>query len=112
MVPMFAAHKGRSGLGPLYTPWNEVLETSDIITLHSPLTSETRGMIAMPEFRSMKRRPLIINTARGGLVDETDLVQALDAGLISGIGFDVVTGEPPPSDHVLMRVAGRPWLTS
>ena len=108
MVPMFAAHKGRSGLGPLYTPWNEVLETSDIITLHSPLTSETRGMIAMPEFRSMKRRPLIINTARGGLVDETDLVQALDAGLISGIGFDVVTGEPPPSDNVLMRVAGRP----
>ena len=108
MVPMFAAHKGRSGLGPLYTPWNEVLETSDIITLHSPLTSETRGMIAMPEFRSMKRRPLIINTARGGLVDEADLVQALDAGLISGIGFDVVTGEPPPSDNVLMRVAGRP----
>ena len=56
----------------------------------------------------MKRRPLIINTARGGLVDEADLVQALDAGLISGIGFDVVTGEPPPSDNVLMRVAGRP----
>jgi glycerate dehydrogenase len=108
MVPMFAAHKGRSGLGPLYTPWNEVLETSDIVTLHSPLTSETRGMIAMPEFRTMKRRPLIINTARGGLVDEADLVQALDAGLISGIGFDVVTGEPPPSDNVLMRVAGRP----
>ena len=100
--------RARSGLGPLYTPWNEVLETSDIITLHSPLTSETRGMIAMPEFRSMKRRPLIINTARGGLVDEADLVQALDAGLISGIGFDVVTGEPPPSDNVLMRVAGRP----
>ena len=48
---MFAAHKGKSGLGPLYTPWEEVLETSDIITLHSPLTPETRDMIAMPEFR-------------------------------------------------------------
>jgi glycerate dehydrogenase len=59
MVPMFAAHKGRSGLGPLYTPWQEVLETSDVITLHSPLTKETRGMIAMPEFEAMKRRPLI-----------------------------------------------------
>ena len=47
-------------------------------------------MIAMPEFQAMKRRPLIINTARGGLVDEADLVQALDAGLISGAGFDVV----------------------
>ena len=108
MVPMFAAHKGRSGLGPLYTPWQEVLETSDIITLHSPLTAETRGMIAMPEFRAMKRRPLLINTARGGLVDEADLVAALDAGLISGAGFDVVTGEPPPPDSPLLRIVGRP----
>jgi glycerate dehydrogenase len=65
-------------------------------------------MIAMPEFRAMKRRPLIINTARGGLVDEVDLVQALDAGLISGIGFDVVSGEPPAADNPLMRVADRP----
>jgi glycerate dehydrogenase len=108
MVPLFAAHKGREGLGPLYTPWQEVLETSDIITLHSPLTPQTRGMIAMPEFRAMKRRPLIINTARGGLVDENDLVQALDEGLISGAGFDVVTSEPPPSDNPLVRAAGRP----
>jgi glycerate dehydrogenase len=43
MTPMFAAHKGRSGLGPLYTPWQEVLETSDVITLHSPLTNDTRA---------------------------------------------------------------------
>jgi glycerate dehydrogenase len=107
MVPLYAAHKGRSGLGPLYTPWQEVLETSDIITLHSPLTEETRGMIAMPELRAMKRRPLIINTARGGLVDEKALVEALDAGLISGAGFDVVTAEPPSPDHPLLRVAGR-----
>ncbi len=76
MVP-FAAHKGVSGLGPLYTPWQEVLETSDIITLHSPLTTQTRNMIAMPEFRVMQRRPIIVNTARGGLVDD-DLVRALD----------------------------------
>ena len=95
MVPMFAAHKGSSGLGPLYTPWQEVIETSDVITLHSPLTPETRGMIAMPEFQAMKRRPLIVNTARGGLVDEAALVRALDAGLIAGAGFDVVDGEPP-----------------
>jgi len=56
MLPMFAAHKGKSGLGPLYTPWQEVLETSAVITLHSPLSPETRGMIAMPEFRAMKRK--------------------------------------------------------
>jgi len=108
MAPMFAAHKGVSGLGPLYTPWQEVLETSDIVTLHSPLTPATRNMIAMPEFRAMKRRPLIVNTARGGLVDEAALVQALDEGLISGAGFDVTTDEPPSADNPLMRVAGRP----
>jgi len=108
MVPMFAAHKGVSGLGPLYTPWQEVLQSSDIITLHSPLTPQTRGMIAMPEFRAMKRRPLLINTSRGGLVDEADLVSAIDAGLISGAGFDVSSEEPPPLDSPLMRVAGRP----
>jgi glycerate dehydrogenase len=107
MVPLFAAHKGKSGLGPLYTPWQEVLETCDVITLHSPLTQDTRGMIAMAEFEAMKRRPLIINTARGGLVDEAALVKALDAGLISGAGFDVVDGEPPSPDNPLMRAASR-----
>lgn len=108
MVPMFAAHKGVSGLGPLYTPWQQVLETSDVITLHSPLTPQTRRMIAMPEFQAMKRAPLIVNTARGGLVDEADLVAALDRGLISGAGFDVVDGEPPDPGNPLMRAASRP----
>jgi len=107
MQPLFAAHKGSSGLGPLYTPWQEMLETSDVITLHSPLTQQTRGMIAMPEFEAMTRRPLIINTARGGLVDEAALVRALDAGLIAGAGFDVVDGEPPATENPLMRAAAR-----
>ncbi len=107
MVTMFAAHKGKTGLGPLYTPWEEVLETSDVITLHSPLTPETRNMIAMPEFRRMARRPLLINTARGGLVHEEDLERALDEGLISGAGIDVTLPEPPPADGPLMRVARR-----
>ncbi len=108
MIPMFAAHKGKSGLGPLYTPWEEVLETSDIITLHSPLLPETAGMIGLAEFRQMKRRPLIINTARGGLVVEGDLEAALDQGLISGAAFDVATSEPPAADNPLMRIARRP----
>ena len=99
---MFAAHKGRSGLGPLYTPWEEVLETSDVITLHSPLMPATRNMIAMPEFRAMKRRPLLINTARGGLVDEAALATALREGLIAGAGFDVLTAEPPADGNPLL----------
>jgi glycerate dehydrogenase len=108
MKPLFAAHKGRDGLGPLYTPWDEVLATSDVITIHSPLTPQTRGMLSTPEFRAMKKKPLLINTARGGLVDESALVEALDEGLISGAGFDVLTTEPPPADNPLMRIASRP----
>ncbi|BEU27144.1 D-2-hydroxyacid dehydrogenase [Paraburkholderia sp. 22B1P] len=108
MRALFAAHKGREGLGPLYTPWDEVLATSDIITIHSPLTPQTRGMLSMVEFRAMRRKPLIINTARGGLVDEDALVRALDEGLISGIGFDVLSGEPPADDNPLMHIAKRP----
>jgi len=108
MLPMFATHKGRAGFGSLYTPWDDVLATSDIITLHNPLTPQTRNMLAMPEFRAMKRQPLIINTARGGLVDEVALVRALDEGLISGAGFDVTTGEPPVEGNPLLRVAGHP----
>jgi glycerate dehydrogenase len=107
MKPMFAAHKGKTGLGPLYTPWEEVLETADIITIHCPLTADTANMIGVAEFRKMKRKPLIINTARGGLVDETALEQALEEGLISGAGFDVTTPEPPPADSPLMRIAKR-----
>ena len=108
MVPLFAAHKGRGDMGAAFTPWDEVMATADVITLHSPLTPQTRHMIAMPEFEAMQRRPLIINTARGGLVHEGDLVRALEAGLISGAGFDVVDGEPPAPDNPLMRAAGRP----
>jgi glycerate dehydrogenase len=97
-----------SGLGPLYTPFDEVLETSDIISVHCPLTPATRGMIAMPEFRKMKKRPLLINTARGGLVVEEDLVLALNEGLIAGAGFDCLTVEPPPKDHAFSTIMGRP----
>jgi glycerate dehydrogenase len=108
MKTLFAAHKGVQGLGPLYTPFDEVLETSDVITLHCPLTPSTRNMLSMPEFRKMKKRPLLINTARGGLVVETDVVQALDEGLISGIGFDCLTAEPPQNNHPFHAILKRP----
>jgi glycerate dehydrogenase len=108
MKPLFAAHKGVDGLGPLYTPFDEVLATSDIITLHSPLTPGTRNMIGIEEFRKMRKRPLLINTARGGLVVEKDVPLALDEGLISGIGFDCLSEEPPGRGHALAEVLGRP----
>ncbi|MEE9320966.1 MAG: D-2-hydroxyacid dehydrogenase [Granulosicoccus sp.] len=108
MEPVFAAHKGVDGLGPLYTPWDEVLETSDVITLHAPLTDGSRHCIDEAEFARMHRQPLIINTARGGLVSEAALVNALEAGQIAGFGFDVLTVEPPVPDNPIMRVLDRP----
>jgi len=108
MRTFFAAHKGVEGLGPLYTPFEEVLESSDIITLHCPLMPSTRNMLAMPEFRRMKRRPLLINVARGGLVNEEDAVAALDEGLIAGLGFDCLTSEPPREDHPFLAIMERP----
>ena len=108
MRTLFAAHKNVQGLGPLYTPWDEVLETADVITLHSPLMPATRNMIAAPEFAKMKKKPLLINCARGGLVDEADLVAALDKGQIAGAGFDCLTSEPPNADNPLLKVLGRP----
>jgi len=102
MQPLFAAHKGSSGLGPLYTPWQEMLETSDVITLHSPLTQQTRGMIAMPEFEAMTRRPLIINTARGALVDSAALAAALRAVRLGGAAIDVLPQEPPVDGNPLL----------
>jgi glycerate dehydrogenase len=108
MTPLYAAHKGVEGLGPLYTPFDEVLAVSDVITLHCPLTARTRHMVGMPEFRKMARRPLLINTARGGLVVEQDAVRALDEGLISGLGFDCLSAEPPGPDHCFATILDRP----
>lgn len=108
MEPHFAAHKGVEGLGPLYTPFDQVIEESDVLTMHAPLMPSTRNMISDREFGMMKKKPLIINASRGGLVDEAALVRALDAGRISGIGFDVLTSEPPLPDNPLLSVLDRP----
>ena len=107
MRTLFSAYKGTTGMGPLYTPFEELLRI-DVITLHAPLMPSTRGMIGRAEFALMERRPLLINTARGGLVDETALEEALTGGEIAGAGFDVATSEPPPADHPLMRLLKLP----
>jgi glycerate dehydrogenase len=84
--------------------FDEVLETSDIISLHLPLTDKTREMIGAKELIRMKRSALLINTARGGLVDEQALADALRAGVIAGAGFDVLVTEPPPADNPLLKL--------
>ncbi|ODS03039.1 glycerate dehydrogenase [Methyloceanibacter marginalis] len=79
-----------------------VLKESDVITLHCPLTPETQNMIGAKEFKMMKPTSILINTARGGLVDEAALAAALKAGTIAGAGFDVLTKEPPKEGNILL----------
>jgi len=91
-----------------FTAFDNVLAHSDIISLHCPLRPETRNLIDAPEFAAMRKKPLLINTARGGLVNEDALAHALRSGQILGAGFDVVTTEPPPPDHVFMSLLDLP----
>lgn len=108
MRVLISGHKGRTGQGRLYTPFEETLRQADVLTLHCPLNDRTRNMIAAPEFAQMERSPLLVNTARGGLVDESAVGPALDAGQISGAAFDVTSVEPPPADHPFMALLDRP----
>lgn len=100
---LYAGRKGGE-TGEGRTPFEQVLEESDVLTLHLPLTPESRGLIAGPEFGRMARRPILINTARGGVVDESALVEALDSEQVSGAGIDCVAGEPPSSDSPIHRI--------
>jgi len=95
MRVLFADHAPPKAQGVTFTLHEQVLAESDVISLHCPLLPSTRNMIDLAAFRAMKRTALLINTARGGLVDEAALIQALDEGLIAGAGFDVLTVEPP-----------------
>ena len=102
MHVLFADHAPPKAPGTNFTAHDEVLAQSDVISLHCPLLPSTRNLIDIRAFGKMKRSALLINTARGGLVDETALIQALDEGLIAGAGFDVLTVEPPRNGHPLL----------
>jgi glycerate dehydrogenase len=102
MRVLISEHKGAAQTRTGYTAFETVLAESDVITLHCPLTPATQNLIGAPEFRKMRHHALLINTARGGLVDEAALVQALKDGLIGGAGFDVLTTEPPRAGNPLL----------
>lgn len=104
MKVLFADHPPPKMEGVIFTPHEQVLAEADVISLHCPLMPSTRNLIDLAAFRKMKRSALLINTARGGLVDEAALIQALDEGLIAGAGFDVLTVEPPKDGHPLLDV--------
>lgn len=83
-------------------PLPELLATSDVISLHCPLTPETRNLIDDAALRGMRPGAILINTARGGLVDPEALARHLRAGSLGGAGIDVLEPEPPPADHPLL----------
>lgn len=85
-----------------HTAFAEVLAAADALSLHCPLNEQTRNLIGEAELRAMKPSALLINTARGGIVDEVALIRALREGWIAGAGFDVITSEPPPAGHPML----------
>lgn len=103
MRVLFAEKKGAAAVRAGHVDFETVLAEADVLSLHCPLTDATRGMIAAGELARMKPGAVLINTARGGLVVEDDLLEALQHGRLGGAGFDVLSVEPPPADAPLLR---------
>lgn len=82
-------------MGLTYSTFETIIRDSDIITVHTPLNDDTRGLISKEEFKYMKEGAYVVNCARGGIIDEKDLIEALDSGKIAGAAIDVYTKEPP-----------------
>lgn len=102
MQVMWSERKGAPRVREGYLPFEQIVAAADVISLHCPLTAETRNMFGEAELRAMKPEAILINTARGGLVDETALARALKEGWIAGAGFDVLTQEPPTAGNPLL----------
>lgn len=94
----------------VFTNLETVLRQSDVVSLHCPLTEENQGLINTQTLQWMKPKGLLVNTARGGLIDETALHHALKNGQLGGAALDVLSVEPPPPDHVLLHTPNC-WVT-
>jgi len=101
-----------------FRPLDDVFSEADVVTLHTPLMAETADLVNRERLNRMKRTAVLVNAARGGLVDEEALIEALNEGKILGAALDTLKEEPPPSDHPLMHhpntiitphVAGPTW---
>jgi phosphoglycerate dehydrogenase-like enzyme len=102
--PVRAPAGAEEALRVEYVPFEELLRRSDIVSLHLPLTPETRGLISERELALMQPHAILINTARGALVDEAALARALTGGRIAGAGLDVFAQEPPDPEHPLLKL--------
>jgi D-3-phosphoglycerate dehydrogenase len=101
--PFIAAEQARD-LEIEVAPLEDVFARADFLTVHTPLTNETRGIVGREAFSRMKRGVRVINCARGGLIDENALAEAIKEGIVSGAALDVFEKEPPPADHPLLAL--------
>lgn len=98
------SHKGRTDFPNFaWGELDEILREADVVSLHCPLTEETEGMINHKTLQQMKNTAFLINTARGKLIVEQDLADALAEGQIAGAGLDVLSSEPPQPNHPLIH---------
>lgn len=91
-----------------FLPLDDLLATSDVLSVHCPLTPATHHLLNLNAFKRMKPTALVVNTARGAVIKEDDMVAAIKGGLIAGAGIDVLDGEPPAVDHPYMALMDRP----
>lgn len=103
MQVLIARRPGDQDTRPGRIPLDDLLARSDVISLHCPLTPETLGLIDAAALARMQPHALLINTARGGIVEEGDLLTALEGRQIGGAALDVLSQEPPPADHPLLQ---------
>jgi D-3-phosphoglycerate dehydrogenase len=109
----FLSSEAAERLGVELVPLDELFRRSDFITIHTPLTDDTRGLVGKDAFAKMKDGVMIINAARGGIVDEAALLEALNSGKVAGAALDVFVEEPTPAGHPLVtheRVIVTPHL--
>lgn len=103
MKVIISDHKDANTVREGRVSFDEVLKTSDVISIHCPLTAKTINLISAAELNLMKSNAVIINTARGGIINEADLIEALQQNKILGAAVDVLTVEPPTADHLMLN---------
>src|SRR6185369_1065414 len=104
MEVIVAEHKNATTVRDGRVEFQEVLRRSDVLSLHCPLTDETKNLIGTDELAQMKPEAILINTARGGLIDDQALIDALKNGRLAGAGIDVLRNEPPREGNPLLEV--------
>jgi glycerate dehydrogenase len=103
MNVIYAEHRGRADAREGFVPFEDVLRRCDVLSLHCPLTDQTRNLIGKNELASLKPGAMLVNSARGGLIDTSELLEALTGGRLGGAALDVLPKEPPDLTERLLH---------